>query len=70
MHVPRRATQPHDPNPDHKRFTRLSLGFSKKLENLEAAIAMFLAYYRFVWRMENRGKERSLSTSLRQLRQA
>ena len=33
-----------------KRFTRLSLGFSKKLANLEAACAMFLAYYNFVWR--------------------
>lgn len=33
-----------------KRFTRLSLGFSKKLENLEAACAMFLAYYNYVWR--------------------
>jgi hypothetical protein len=30
--------------------TRLSLGFSKKLENLEAACAMFLAYCNFVWR--------------------
>ena len=33
-----------------KRFTRLSLGFSKKLANLEAACAMFLAYYNFCWR--------------------
>lgn len=33
-----------------KRFTRLSLGFSKKLENLEAACAMFIAFYNFVWR--------------------
>jgi hypothetical protein len=33
-----------------KRFTRLSLGFSKKLENLEAAVAIFMAYYNFVWR--------------------
>jgi IS1 family transposase len=33
-----------------KRFTRLCLGFSKKLENLEAACAMFLAYYNFCWR--------------------
>lgn len=33
-----------------KRFTRLALGFSKKLENLEAAVAMFLAYYNYVWR--------------------
>jgi|GEM_PF-6297149 len=30
--------------------TRLSLGFSKKLENLEAAVATFLAYYNYVWR--------------------
>ncbi len=36
-----------------KRFTRLSLGFSKKLENLEAAVAMFLAYYNFVWRTQD-----------------
>jgi IS1 family transposase len=33
-----------------RRFTRLALGFSKKLENLEAACAAFLAYYNFVWR--------------------
>jgi IS1 family transposase len=33
-----------------KRFTRLCLGFSKKLENLEAACAMFLAFYNFCWR--------------------
>src|SRR5438034_1030804 len=33
-----------------KRFTRLSLGFSKKLENLEAACAMFLCFYNYVWR--------------------
>jgi hypothetical protein len=33
-----------------KRFTRLSLEFSKKLENLEAACAMFLAYYNSCWR--------------------
>jgi IS1 family transposase len=33
-----------------KRFTRLSLGFSKKLANLQAACAMFFAYYNFVWR--------------------
>ncbi len=33
-----------------KRFTRLSPGFSKKLDNLKAAVAMFMAYYNFVWR--------------------
>ena len=33
-----------------RRFTRLALGFSKKLENLEAACALHLAYYNFCWR--------------------
>jgi len=33
-----------------KRFVRLSLGFSKKLENLAAASAMHFAYYNFCWR--------------------
>ena len=32
-----------------KRFTRLSLCFSKKLENLAAAVAIYVAYYNFVW---------------------
>jgi len=30
-----------------KRFTRLSLCFSKKLENLAAAVAIYVAYYNF-----------------------
>lgn len=33
-----------------RRFTRLSNGFSKKFENLQAAVAMFMAHYNFVWR--------------------
>lgn len=33
-----------------RRFTRLSLGFSKKRENLEAASNLFIAYYNFCWR--------------------
>jgi hypothetical protein len=33
-----------------KRFCRLTYAFSKKLENHEAAIAMFIAYYNFCWR--------------------
>jgi IS1 family transposase len=33
-----------------KRLNRLTLCFSKKLENLEAAFAIFAAYYNFVWR--------------------
>ena len=39
-----------------KRFTRLSLGSSKKLANLEAAVAIFLAYYNFCWRTRLPGK--------------
>jgi IS1 family transposase len=33
-----------------KRFARLSLGFSKKLDNLAAAVALHMAYYNFVWK--------------------
>lgn len=33
-----------------KRFARLSLGFSKKLDNLAAATALHFAYYNYVWR--------------------
>lgn len=33
-----------------KRFTRLALGFSKKVENLEAAVNLHMAYYNFCWR--------------------
>ena len=31
-----------------RRMTRLCLGFSKKLENLEAAVALYFAWYNFV----------------------
>ena len=31
-----------------RRFTRLSLGFSKKLDNLVAAVALHVAHYDFV----------------------
>lgn len=33
-----------------KRFTRLALGFSKKIENLQAAVNLFVAYYNLCWR--------------------
>ena len=33
-----------------RRFTRLALGFSKKIENLDAACALHMAYYNFCWR--------------------
>ncbi len=32
-----------------KRFTRLSLCFSEKLENLAAAVAIYVAHYNFCW---------------------
>ena len=32
-----------------RRFTRLSLGFSKKLANLNAAVSLHFAYYNFCW---------------------
>ena len=39
-----------------KRLNRLTLCFSKKLRNLEAAFAMFAAYYNFCWRTRKLGK--------------
>jgi transposase-like protein/IS1 family transposase len=38
-----------------KRLNRLTLCFSKKLENLEAAFAMFAAYYNFCWQTRRPG---------------
>jgi len=32
-----------------RRFTRLTTGFSKKRENLRAAVALFVASYNFTW---------------------
>jgi len=39
-----------------KRLNRLTYCFSKKLENLEAAFAMFAAHYNFCWRTRKPGK--------------
>lgn len=33
-----------------KRFCRLTLAFSKKLANLEAAVSLYIAYYNWCWR--------------------
>lgn len=39
-----------------KRFCRLTLAFSKKLENLQAAVSLYIAYYNWCWRSrENDG---------------
>ena len=32
-----------------RRFTRLALGFSKKLESLAAAVSLFICYYDYCW---------------------
>ena len=39
-----------------KRLNRLTLCYSKKLRNLEAAFAMFAAYYNYCWRTRKPGK--------------
>jgi len=42
-----------------KRFARLSLGFSKKLDNLCATVSLYMAYYNYCWRpryADNSGK--------------
>jgi hypothetical protein len=39
-----------------KRFTRLALGFSKKQENLWAAISLHVAYFNYCWRPRENGK--------------
>lgn len=39
-----------------KRLNRLTLCFSKKLRNLEAAFAMFAIYYNYVWQTRKPGK--------------
>jgi hypothetical protein len=41
----------------------LTLCFSKKLENLEAAFAMFAAYYNFCWQTRRLGKSGKLRSS-------
>jgi hypothetical protein len=43
-----------------RRFTRLTLGFSKKLDNLKAAVAIHVAYYNFCWRLRLPGKSGKL----------
>jgi IS1 family transposase len=39
-----------------KRFCRLTLAFSKKLRNLEAAVSMHIANYNFCWQARENGK--------------
>ena len=41
-----------------KRF--LALGFSKKLDSLKSAVALFVAYYNFCWRPREKGNSGKL----------
>ena len=34
----------------NRRFTRLTLGYSKKLENLRCSVALFVCYWNFCWK--------------------
>jgi hypothetical protein len=56
MHVARRAVNL-TVRTFMRRFTRLALGFSKKLERLEDACALHIAYYNFCWRPKTLGHE-------------
>lgn len=44
-----------------KRFTRLAMGFSMKLENLAAAVGLQVAYYNFCWRLREKGNSGKLT---------
>jgi transposase-like protein/IS1 family transposase len=46
-----------------KRLNRLTYCFSKKLRNLEAAFAMFTAYYNFCWQTRKPGKSGKLRST-------
>jgi len=46
-----------------KRLNRLTLCFSKKLENLEAAFAMFAAWYNYCWQTRKPGKSGKLRST-------
>jgi len=48
-----------------KRRNRLTLCFSKKLENLEAAFGMFAAYYNYCWQKPATGTTASQGDHLR-----
>jgi hypothetical protein len=47
LHVLRGAPEPHDADEHEARFTRLTNAFTKKLENLEAALALHFMWYNF-----------------------
>jgi hypothetical protein len=40
----------------NRRFTRLTLGDSKKLENLRYSVALFVCYWNFCWKHTTTGQ--------------
>jgi hypothetical protein len=51
-----------------RRFTRLTNAFSKKVENLAAAVSLHFAYYNFVRVHKSLGTTRPLPPALRRSR--
>ena len=47
-----------------RRFTRLSLGFSRKMENLLAAVALHFAYYNFCWKHRTLGMTPAMAVGI------
>lgn len=47
-----------------RRFTRLSLGFSRKMENLLAAVALHFAYYNFCWQHQSIKKTPAMAAGI------
>ncbi|MCH7989727.1 MAG: hypothetical protein IID46_11355 [Planctomycetes bacterium] len=43
-----------------KRFARLTLDFSKKLDNLKASVSLYVAPHNFVWRLRQKGNSGKL----------
>ena len=47
-----------------RRFTRLTNGFSKKLENLKAAVAIHIAAYNYCWTIKTLKKTPAMAAGL------
>jgi hypothetical protein len=48
----------------NRRFTRLTLGYSKKIENLRHSVALFVCYWNFCWRHTTTRQSPALAAGL------
>ena len=48
----------------NRRFTRLTLGYSKKLENLRHSVALFVCYWNFCWKHTTTGQTPAQASKL------